>query len=112
MTTALSGNAASFKLHVQEEITTAIHWVDSGSVRDDSSFKDGNGHLPFQGCVERLTERTKEMALFGERWEQDRLAYWCKNEADAWFEGFPDDTIAFRMDFTASLFSLAKTVIG
>ena len=90
MTTALSGNAASFKLHVQEEITTAIHWVESGSVRDDSSFKDGNGHLPFQGCVERLTERTKEMALFGERWEQDRLAYWCKNEADAWFDCFPD----------------------
>jgi hypothetical protein len=112
MTTARSDNAASFKLHVQEETTTAIHWIESGSVRKDSTFEDGDGHLPFQGCVERLTESAKEMALTGERWDQEALARWCKKEADAWFQGFPDDTPSNRMDFSASLYNLAKTQLG
>uniref|UniRef100_UPI0026391D53 hypothetical protein n=1 Tax=Marinobacter sp. TaxID=50741 RepID=UPI0026391D53 len=83
-----------------------------GSVRDDSTFEDGDGRLPFQGCLERLIERTKEMASTGELWESDTLALWCKQEADVWFDGFPDDTLNNRVDFTASLYGLAKLQLG
>ncbi len=33
-------------------------------------------------------------------------------EADVWFDGFPDDTPNKRMDFAASLYSLAKHQLG
>lgn len=109
MTTALSGKAASLKLHLQQETVIALRWVELGSVRDDSTFRDGDGHQPFQGCLERLTERTQEMASIDERWDQETLSRWCKAEADVWFDGFPDDTASNRMDFAASLYSLAIT---
>lgn len=108
MATDLSAQAASLKQHLQEQASIALQWVESGSVRDDSTFEDADGRLPFQGCIERLTERTKEMALIGERWEREPLAVWCKQEADVWFDGFPDDSQSNRRDFAASLYSLAK----
>lgn len=112
MTTALSDKAASLKLHIQQETVIALRWAEHGSVRDDSTFQDGDGHQPFQGCLERLTERTQKMASIGERWDQETLARWCKGEADVWFDGFPDDTASNRMDFAASLYSLAMTQLG
>lgn len=108
MTTDFSTQASLMKQRHQEQITIARQWVDSGSVRDDSTFEDEDGRLPFQGCLERLTERTKEMGLSGERWGQETLAFWCKKEADVWFDGFSDDRTNKRMDFAASLYSLAK----
>jgi hypothetical protein len=112
MTRGITAQAESLKQHLQEQISIALQWVESGSVREDSTFEDGDGHLPFQGCLERLTERTNEMALLGERWESETLALWCKQEADVWFDGFPDDTQKNRADFTASLYSLAKRQLG
>lgn len=112
MTTALSGKTASLKLHLQQETVIALRWVELGSVRDDSTFQDGDGHQPFQGCLERLTERTQEMASIGECWDQETLARWCKAEADVWFDGFPDDTASNRMDFAASLHGLAMNQLG
>ncbi len=112
MATDISAQAASLKQHLQEQISIALQWVETGSVRDDSTFEDGDGRLPFQGCLERLIERTKEMASTGELWESDTLALWCKQEADVWFDGFPDDTLNNRVDFTASLYGLAKLQLG
>ena len=104
----LSAQAESLKEHIKEETATALSWIESGSVRDDSAFKDPDGHSPFKGCMERLEQRTKEMELVGEHWDQATLALWCKREADTWFDGFPDDSQSNRRDFAASLCSLAQ----
>lgn len=112
MTTAMSSNAASLKLYIQQEIAAALRWIELGSLRENSTFQDGDGHQPFEGCLERLTERSQELASTGERWDKEALARWCKAEADVWFDGFPDDTQNNRIDFVASLYSLTKRQLG
>lgn len=112
MTDAILRQAALLKQHQQEETAVALHWISSGIVREDSTFRDGEGDRPLHGCLERFAENTNEMSLIGERWDQEALARWCKREADNWFQGFPDDTLTNRKDFTASLYSLAKAQLG
>ena len=41
----LSAQAESLKEHIKEETATALSWIESGSVRDDSAFKDPDGPL-------------------------------------------------------------------
>lgn len=102
----------TLRAHLQQETETALAWVDAGTIRDDSSFLDPEGIMPFQGSLERLAQRTADMQAEGESWNRAFLARWCKGEADAWFEGFPDDSVENRKDFTASLFSLARSEAG
>lgn len=108
MDASLLRQAESLKEYYEEHAMTARDWVHTGCVLEDRGFEDANGHRPFQGCLERLTEKTREKADMGERWTDSDLASWCKSEADTWFDGFSDDSEANRRNFTASLYRKAK----
>ena len=108
MNESLRIQAASLRQKHQSETEVAVSWLDRGVVRNDESFTDKFGRQPFSGCEERLVERMEEMANENKHWDGSSLALWCKQEADSWFVGFPDDTKQNRRDFTASLFGIAK----
>lgn len=109
MNESLKLQARSLREHLQHETKTAVQWVKDGEVLEDQSFTDQDGHRPFNGCIERLIERTAEIERDGDGWSGYELMLWCKQEADAWFDGYPDDTEPKRKDFTASLFDLAES---
>jgi hypothetical protein len=108
MNESLKNQARSLRGHLQYETKIAVQRVKDGAIRDDQSFADKDGHQPFDGCIERLVERTAEIERDGDGWSGYELMLWCKQEADVWFDGYPDDTEQNRKDFTASIFDLAK----
>ncbi|WP_342632695.1 hypothetical protein [Marinobacter alkaliphilus] len=109
MNESLKSQARSLREHLKRETKTSVEWVKDGAIRDNKSFTDKDGHQPFDGCIERLFERTEEIESDRDGWSGYELMLWCKHEADAWFDGYPDDNEQNRKDFTASLFDLAKS---
>ncbi len=106
----LNKKLSHFTGRFKDRYELSIEYIRSGSIGkkywDIRTEKQENNHA-FVGSKERFDEILPE-------WKEQvktlheidcKLKVFCLEEAEVWFNGFPDDSEINRRDFTASLYN-------